>query len=485
MGLWQIEGYLEATQGVLHINSINTNLLAEQYGTPLFVFSEHKIRQNARDVQAAFQSFGQQSQVFYASKANSNLAVLQVIRDAGLNIEVNSGGEMFKALRAGFRPDQIIFNGVAKTERELQDAIQNQIFCINVDSHAELHRIIEIAQALNQKVPIALRIVPEVETDSYGGIQTGTHETKFGISEHLLAHVYKEALQHSEHLSLIGLHMHIGAQITDPLTYRQGFRTIVRKAAELFEATGHRILHLNIGGGLPVTYLRLEDFGYPETSDTVKNDPTTTNAKKMFRAGGTPLDVAAATVGQIQDEGFIGEIASISTKFSEMLPDLTIILEPGSRIVADTAVLLTRVQTVKYREPTNETWLLVDAGFNTLLDTLAYHWYFPLISAGQAGESHCVPYKIGGPLCDSGDVYDDSEGMGRLPDYRLLPDKIEAGDLLAFLDTGGYTLEQMLEYNGQPRAAAVIIREDGGVQLIRRRETYEDLIRYDVSLPDY
>jgi len=160
-----------------------------------------------------------------------------------------------------------------------------------------------------------------------------------------------------------------------------------------------------------------------------------------------------------------------------------LILEPGSRIIADTAVLLSTIENAKTR-PNGDSWLLLDAGFNTLMDILGYNWYFHALAAGKLSAETTSAYKLGGPLCDSGDVYHDSEGYGRLPDYRLLPAGMQPDDLIAFLDVGGYTLEQMNQYNGQPRAAAVLIRQNGQVQLIRRRESYTDLLAHDLELSE-
>ena len=174
MGNWQIPGFLEAINGRLHIDNVDGVPLANSFGTPLFVFSEDRIRHNCAEIGNAFQQWPFKTQIFYASKANSNLSILHIIRDAGLDIEVNSGGELYKALQVGFSPQQIIFNGVAKTEQELREAISNGMFCINVDSVYELEQIIRIAADLQTRANIALRMVPEVETGAHGGLETGT-----------------------------------------------------------------------------------------------------------------------------------------------------------------------------------------------------------------------------------------------------------------------------------------------------------------------
>jgi diaminopimelate decarboxylase len=163
-----------------------------------------------------------------------------------------------------------------------------------------------------------------------------------------------------------------------------------------------------------------------------------------------------------------------------LLDPVTILLEPGRSIIADAGTLLTTVRNIKRRPETGDVWLLTDAGYNLLLSMNNYKWYYHLISASRAGEAHETDYKVAGPLCDSGDVYFDIEREGRLPDYRRIPAGIQPGEVLALLNSGAYSLAQMFPYNGRPLPAAVMIREDGTVDLIRRRDTYEDLLANDV-----
>ncbi|MBU0705109.1 MAG: diaminopimelate decarboxylase, partial [Chloroflexi bacterium] len=174
---WVIPGYLEkGTDSHLQIDGVDAAELAERYGTPLFVFSQRRIRDNIRALQAAFMGLGVEVKICYASKANSNMAVLRTVHEAGIDIEVNSGGELYKALKIGFQPEQIIFNGVAKTVDELREAISVGIYCINVDSLFELSRIIEICRSLGKKARVAFRVIPDLNNGSHPGIETGTHE---------------------------------------------------------------------------------------------------------------------------------------------------------------------------------------------------------------------------------------------------------------------------------------------------------------------
>ena len=168
------------------------------------------------------------------------------------------------------------------------------------------------------------------------------------------------------------------------------------------------------------------------------------------------------------------------TQAEHLLDRLTLLFEPGRSIIADAGVLLTTVRNIKHRPETGDTWLLTDAGFNLLLSMSTYHWYYHLISAARADAPHDAPYKVAGPLCDSGDVYFDVERQGRLPDYRLLPRDVRPGELLALLNAGAYTVAQMFPYNGRPLPAIVMVRDDGRSALVRRRDSYEDLLANEI-----
>src|SRR5438876_649250 len=356
---WTIPGFLEARDNNhLFISGVDATALSYKYGTPLFVFSEARIRSNIARLQAAAKQVDRPIRFCYASKANSNMAVLKVVRDAGIDVEVNSGGELYKVLRVGFRPDQIIFNGTSKTNEELDEAVRAGIYSINVDSIYEIELVEDAVRRarteLNAGLPparIALRLVPEIGTRSHLGLQTALR--------------------------------------------------VARESARDVEA-------------------------------------------------------------------------------EHLLDRVTILLEPGRSIIADAGVVLTTVRNIKRRPETNDVWLLTDAGYNILLSMNNYKWYYHLISASRAWQSSDAEYKVAGPLCDSGDVYFDIERHGRLPDYRLLPRDVQPGEVLALLNSGAYSLAQMFPYNGRPLPAAVMIRENGSADLIRRGDTYEDLLTNDV-----
>ena len=484
MSNWQIPGYLEAVDGRLHVDGVDAVPLAAEFGTPLFVFSENRIRHNCGEIEEAFRQWPFKTRIFYASKANSNLSILHIIRDAGLDIEVNSGGELYKALEVGFTPRQIIFNGVAKTESELRQAIAGEIFCINVDSAYELEQIIAIAAQLGQKANIALRMVPEVETGAHGGLETGTNASKFGIAGEEFMSVYERALAAEEQVNLQGLHIHLGAQTVETAKFRAGFESLLHRAARCYAHSGKPFALLNLGGGLPVSFIKPGDeIAAGQIVDGSEHHLG--DLVSMLQAGVTPADVAAETIGCLAEGAFDAMLAETAPGFRRTLDDTLFILEPGTRVTADTAVLLTRVQNHKIRSRGGGHWLLLDAGFNTLLDTFSYNWYYHLGSADRADDAHQAFYRLGGPLCDSGDIYHDSEKLGRLPEVYALPEGLGPGALLAFFDVGAYTLEQMCQYNSQARAAAVLIQANGSARLIRRRDSYADLIGQDIEIiPD-
>jgi len=456
---WQVPGHLETRAGRLEVEGVDAVLLVEQHGSPLYVFSEKRIANNIRDLRSAVEAVHPRVKICYASKANSNMAVLDAVRRAGGDVEANSGGELFKAKTIGFRPDQIVFNGVSKTDEEIRDAIEYGILAINIDSLYELEQTTRVARSLGKRANVAIRIVPEIITRSHIGLQTGLLSSKFGLSPSQIEEAFKRALEAKDAINLAGAHIHVGSQTPDAQPFALAFAEMWKFLLSLHKRTGHRLSHINIGGGLPVNYL----------SDTPMADEIDQRERQMLKAELDPRHVLKSAFEEacVQDE-------------AGLLEGLTIVFEPGRRIVGDTGVLLTRVCNMKHRPETGDTWLLTDAGYSLALSMAMYKWYYHLISASRANETHATPFKVAGPLCDSGDVYFDLERGARLPNHRLLPAKTNVGDLLALLNAGAYTLDQASQYNGRPIPAAVMIAESGEVKLARRRETYEDLCSQDV-----
>lgn len=468
---WTISDYLEVRDGRLNINGADALDLINKYDSPLFVFSEPRIRSNIERLKSAADSVDHPIRFFYASKANSNMAVLKTVLDSGIDVEVNSGGELFKALRIGFRPDQIIFNGTSKSAGELDDAVRAGIHAINVDSIYEIGLVEDAVKRVSaadgdtaaKPARIALRLVPEIGTRSHLGLQTALLTSKFGISSSEVLEAFRRGLQNPDLIHVCGIHIHVGSQTPDVEPFAEAFRSMWEHLVAIHSETGHKLEHINLGGGIPVNYLR----------DSSQADQLPEHERDMLGADLEPSVVLAEALRVARE-------SARAAGADHLLAQTTILLEPGRSIIADAGLVLTTVLNMKQRPETGDVWLLTDAGYNIMLSMNNYKWYYHLISASRAGEPHEQEYKVAGPLCDSGDVYFDIEREGRLPDYRRLPADVKPGEILALLNSGAYSLAQMFHYNGRPLPAAVLIRKDGNPELIRRRDTYEDLITHDV-----
>ena len=466
---WAIPGYLETSNGHLAIDGVDAIELVREYDSPLFVFSAPRIRSNIQRLQQAAAAVDKPIRFFYASKANSNMAVLKTVRDAGIDVEVNSGGELFKALRVGFRPEQIIFNGTSKSDQELDQAVSAGIYAINVDSIYEIGLVEEAVKRIRKlkgdstpPARVTLRLVPEIGTRSHLGLQTALLTSKFGISSSEVLEAFRRGLQSPELIHVCGIHIHVGSQTPDVEPFAEAFRSMWEHLLTIQRETGHTLEHINLGGGIPVNYLR----------DRSQADQLPEHERDML---GANLEPAAVLQAALQ----IARESAREVEAEHLLEKVTILLEPGRSIIADAGLVLTTVRNIKRRPETNDVWLLTDAGYNLMLSMNNYKWYYHLISASCADVSHDQNYKVAGPLCDSGDVYFDIERGGRLPDYRLLPANVQPGEVLALLNSGAYSLAQMFHYNGRPLPAAVMI-DKGKPQLIRRRDTYEDLVTNDI-----
>lgn len=467
---WSIAGYLEVHNGHLTIDGVDALQLVEQYNSPLFVFSEQRIRNNIGRLQHAASVVDRPIKFCYASKANSNMAILKAVLDAGIDVEVNSGGELFKALRVGFRPDQIIFNGTSKSDDELDDAVRAGIYAINIDSVYEIELVeksVERLRAQGEEVAparVTLRLVPEIGTRSHLGLQTALLTSKFGISSSEVLAAFRRGLQRPDLVHVCGIHIHVGSQTPDVEPFAEAFKSMWEHLVTIHNETGHTLEHINLGGGIPVNYLR----------DRSQADDLPEHERDML---GAELEPAAVLTEALR----VARDSARAANAEHLLDQVTILLEPGRSIIADAGLVLTTVRNIKTRPETGDVWLLTDAGYNIMLSMNNYKWYYHLISASRADAPYGHDYKVAGPLCDSGDVYFDIEREGRLPDYRKLPEGVTPGEVLALLNCGAYSLAQMFHYNGRPLPAAVLIRRDGKPDLIRRRDTYEDLIANDTG----
>jgi diaminopimelate decarboxylase len=390
-------------------------------------------------------------------------------------------GELWKALEVGFKGEQIIFNGTSKEIWEIENAIKAEIYAIQIDSLFELSLIEETARRLEKRANVSLRLVPEIETNTHSGLQTALLTSKFGMmpDEALSAfHQYRD----SDFLNLCGVHLHIGSQNPESAPYAEAFQMLFENLVQIYEETGIKLSHINLGGGFPVNYLRdasHKNF-FPEAE------------REMFAADFEPSDA-------IKNAWEIVKESADASNAAHLLENITLLLEPGRSVISDAGICLTTVRNRKerplpdsrfdYQESKiqnlkskiqNDVWLLTDAGFNILLSMETYKWYYHLISAERASEAHDFPYKLAGPLCDGGDVYFDIEGLGRLPEYRLLPENVQPNEILALLNCGAYSIAQMFQYNGRFLPTVVLTKENGDVELIRKRDDFEDLITNDI-----
>lgn len=409
--------HLEVKNSHLVIGGVDTITLTEQFGTPLYVTNEARIRANYQRFKDAFPD----ADIYYAAKANYNLTVLKILAEEGAGADVFSGGELYCALKAGIPSEKILFNGNSKTDAELEMAVKNNIR-VSVDSLDELRTLSEIAHAHDHRMEVAFRVNPDISPRTHPRIATGLRESKFGIPSREVIAAYKEA-QSLENIKPVGIHCHIGSQIVDVTPFVEATKRMM-KLVEEANRLGIRLEFIDLGGGLGISY---ENKVVP-----------------------SPKDLANAIL-PVFTEG---------VKALEILPKL--ILEPGRYIMADTTILLAKVNTVKqaYRN-----FVGVDAGFNLLVRPAMYDAYHRIVIANKAGEKSSALYTIVGPICESGDV---------LARDRFLP-KVEKDDLIAILDAGAYGFSMSSQYNGRPRCAELLVC-DGKVDIIRKGESYNNLL---------
>jgi len=403
--------------------------LADRFGTPLYVVDAQRIRENYRRFKKAFSSYPRVL-IAYAYKANSNLAVCSILKKEGAGADVVSGGELFIALSIGVDPENIVFDGVSKSEDELRMAIENGIGAINVESLQELRKIESIASELGRIANIGIRLNPDVPAETHPHDVTGVKSSKFGLDFENALKAY-EIAKGMEHIEIKGIHIHIGSQITQVNSFKRAVSKLFDFASKLREK-GIKLDYLDFGGGVGIPYTGSRKDHIEEYADAL-------------------LEITRSKIEELN----LGE------------PKL--IFEPGRYIVADSSILLTRVNYVK--EIFGKKWVLVDAGMNDFIRPAMYGAVHEIVSVNkpEGGEKR---YDVGGPVCESSDVF----GRGvKLPE-------MEVGDLLAILDVGAYGICMSSQYNSRPRPAMVLV--DGSkVSVVRERETYEDLISKD-RIPD-
>lgn len=430
------DGAAATAEGHLSLAGCDLVRLAEQYGTPLYVYDEATVRARARAYQRGLAAgYPGATRVCYASKAYTAPWLLRLMDAEGLGLDVVSGGELYAALQAGFPAERVLFHGNNKAEDELRLALGAGVGRVVVDNLEEVERLGRLARAVGRAQPVLLRVSPGVEAHTHAFITTGTLDTKFGLGiETGAAEAGVRAILAEEGLELLGLHAHIGSQVFEVEPYHETIRRLLRFAAAMRDRHGLRLREVSPGGGFGIRY-------------TPRDDPLAPEA-------------VARTIGQIvADEA---ERAG----FGGALPTVTI--EPGRSIVGPAGVALYRVGSVK-PIPGVRTYVAVDGGMADNIRPTTYGAVYMALLANRAHDPADSTVAIAGKYCESGDVL---IREAHLPLPRV-------GDLLAVPASGAYHLAMASNYNMALRPAVVVVAA-GRARLVRRRETYEDLLRADL-----
>lgn len=419
-----LTGGFARVDGALWCDEVPLQALAAAVGTPAYVYSARTIREQYGQLTAALGNLPHR--LHYSVKANSNLAILALLRELGAGVDIVSGGELFRALTAGFRGEDVVFSGVGKTEREMTEALGVGVLLLNVESESELRVLDRVAGGLGQMAPVALRINPEVLVDTpHPYTRTGEKGMKFGIPYDEAVNVARLAGE-LPNIRLIGLDMHVGSQIAQFGPYEVGIERLLALRTEIDAFLSAPLRYMDIGGGFAVTY------------DTER-----------------PVDV----------EHFAARIRALVEPTG-----MRLILEPGRFLVGNAGVLLT---TVLYRKRSGgKEYVIADAGMNDLLRPSHYQAYHR-IDAVVATEGRTIADVVG-PVCESGDF---------LALDRDIED-VSEGDVLAIQSAGAYGFAMASNYNSRPRPAEVLVDGDR-YAVVTQREAYTDMIRQERAIPDW
>ncbi|RZT06038.1 diaminopimelate decarboxylase [Duganella sp. CF402] len=409
--------------GVLHAEGASLSAIAEQFGTPTYVYSKAALLANFASYADACK--GRDALVCYAMKANSNLAILDLLARQGAGFDIVSGGELLRVLAAGGDPRKVIFSGVGKSVEEMRLALSHDILCFNVESIPELHRLNEVAGSMGKKASISLRVNPNVDAKTHPYIATGLKANKFGVAFDDALDTYRTAAK-LPHLEVSGIDCHIGSQLLDDAPLLEALDRLIELIDQL-GAEGIELHHLDIGGGIGIDYREEGEAAPVPVGDYLGRLFARIDAWRAARHNGKGIKV---------------------------------IFEPGRSIVGDTGVLLTKVEFLKHGEEKN--FCIVDAAMNDMARPALYQAWMDMQPVVQGGAAAAM-YDVVGPICESGDW---------LARDRTLA--VEAGDLLVMHTAGAYGMTMASNYNTRGRAAEVIV--DGAVpHLVRKRENPADL----------
>ena len=408
-------GAFESQKGILHCESCSLKQLAKEVGTPLYVYSRSALVENFKQFDSAFANIPHL--VCFAVKANSNLSLLKLFRDLGAGYDIVSGGELFRVRQVGVDPQKVVFSGVGKKNAEIDYALNSNILLFNVESKAELDAIEARGKVLNIEARVSFRVNPDIDPETHPHISTGLQRHKFGVSMDEALPLYQEAVSLSQ-VEPVGISCHIGSQVTSLKPFIEATQRMLKLVDEL-TASGIRLQYIDLGGGLGIRY----------------ND----------EAPPTVVEYAAA-------------LSALLAGRSE-----TLILEPGRILSANAAVLLTEVLYLKQSQ--GRQFVVVDAGMNDLIRPGLYGAYHEIVPV-ETSEREDFVADIVGPVCETTDY---------LARERTLP-QVQRGEILAVRDAGAYGFTLASNYNSRPRAAEVLV-DSQSYQIVRKRESYEDLVR--------
>jgi diaminopimelate decarboxylase len=427
--------------GRLFCEEVDLTRAAEKFGTPLYIYSSATLLDHYARLDAALKPLDHL--ICYAVKANSNRAILRLLHEAGAGFDIVSGGELFRALKAGADPAKCTFAGVGKKREEIEYALDQGVYSFNVESEAELDYIDEIASGKRQRAPIALRVNPDIAAETHAYISTGKSENKFGIALDRVAQIYERASKMSG-VAIRGVQMHIGSQITEAKPFAAAIEKVTVLVREL--KSEYKIQFFSVGGGMGIIYRRAFESGSGKWWHEHASEPSAFSVR----------DYADAIVPPLRELG------------------VRILVEPGRFLIGNAGVLLTRVLYLK--ETTRKKFAIIDAGMNDLIRPAlyqSYHQIVPVIQPSEAkstSRSKTEKMDIVGPVCESGDFFAKDREM---PELR-------PGDLLAVMSAGAYGFVMASNYNSRPLPAEALVRGDR-LALIRKRQSVEDLTRDEID----
>ena len=402
-------------EGQLFIDDISLKDVANKFGTPVYVYSANKLKENLNNY---LSSVRKEDKVCYSVKSNSNIHILSLLSGLGSGFDVVSGNELKRCLEAGAKPEDIVFSGVGKTEEEIRLAINAGIFSINIESEEELERIINTSKDLKKQAECIIRINPDLSSESHPYIQTGLKTSKFGVLKEKVDSMARKATA-SGSVNLKGIASHVGSQIFDKELILENLNILIEISTHI-TAQGHNLRYVDLGGGFGISYKEEKELSIDEV---------------------------------------LSEIISVLEPLN-----LNLILEPGRSISGNTGVLLSKIEYLKETPDLN--FAVIDSGMNDFLRPSLYQAWHD-ISVVETTDKKELLYKVVGPVCESGDTFGEERFLS-----------LDENSILAIHDAGAYGHAMSSNYNSRPKSSEILI-EDKEIKVIRRRETFDDLLRQE------